>query len=222
MITPAMVSAAEGAVSPGASLQQAAADTDRTVTCYLKVVNTTRFPLTDCYVSTQGGELQIPPSNIGPGTAEAMVARKKAWGTSGTYGTVSWRVGDTRYRLVVMWHCPWDFVFNDANWLGMGIVKEGAGMKEKQPTWYDIMYTDVDWNPSTKESWRQNYDGLDFHSQRFHSDITPLSFRCVHGGFQAEGTMSNGHNATAKITLVPLEKDDFAPAIKKELKSKGY
>ena len=66
----------------------------------------------------EAGFANKPPPPIFPLNREGMAAHKSALSATGSWGSVSWLLGNE--RLIVMWSVPYSHDWNN-NWLAIGM-----------------------------------------------------------------------------------------------------
>ncbi|XP_069134457.1 tereporin-Ca1-like [Argopecten irradians] len=191
------------AISAGSSLAGTTicamtANVDLSVACGIETSNWTKYVLEKPIAYNDGERIKIPPSEILPGVKEAMLAHKTPICATGTYGTVSWIIKDR--RVVVMWDAPFDFNIHD-NWLAVDLTKEHD--TNHCQSFYDTMY-----NKSSTST-------IKFSRNNFAKTIQPV--KCSDDEFEVVGSMGTSHKPTVEIVVRPINKEDYAPSLRKAL-----
>ncbi|XP_067942383.1 echotoxin-2-like [Watersipora subatra] len=90
------------------------------VTAHMTVENFSKWPLFEPFANPEEGELSYPPMNVFPGEKEAMDMHRPLWTTKGTYGSVSWKIDESK-KVIVMWYVPYLSILY-SNKLAVGIM----------------------------------------------------------------------------------------------------
>nr|UYP38785.1 mytiporin 22 [Mytilus galloprovincialis] len=94
-----------------------------TIVCGIEIKNSTKHTLHSPRTIVQWGFLLSPPSTaIKPGGKGHFIGHKHSAGVTGTTGVVSYLIGETDWRMVIMWSAPYNFDFFD-NRLAVGFIK---------------------------------------------------------------------------------------------------
>ncbi|XP_055357488.1 tereporin-Ca1-like isoform X2 [Paramacrobiotus metropolitanus] len=113
-----MSSAASVAVETSAS--QSSYDVAATI----KLINHTKWPLKLENCHPNYGHIETVINLVQPGQQDIMRMHKKGFTTSGTSGTVAWRVEGMRVSVIVMWSLPYNLTFR-SNVLAVGLCDNG-------------------------------------------------------------------------------------------------
>nr|BAI78310.1 echotoxin A [Monoplex echo] len=203
-----LASAVNSALSTGASVAsaaQAVTSSGYSVTCIIEVENWTKHLMSrpEIQIANSGGLLTLA-SNIMPATAQAFATRKPAGLASGVYGTVSWVLGQTNRRVVVMWSAPYNFDFY-SNWMGVGMTKAGVSVPSSRSAWFDQMY------------YRGSSSDLSFVRGEYYYHVNPIYWK--NNEWEVEGSMTNVHNARVRVMVKPMNTMDLASSILSKLEA---
>uniref|UniRef100_W4VSD3 Conoporin 2 n=1 Tax=Conus geographus TaxID=6491 RepID=W4VSD3_CONGE len=180
------------------------ADNTYWVTCAIQVENWTKFTLKTPGLMLRSGAHTTTPVVIEPGKREAFAVRKTAYTATGVSGTVSWEVNGNQQRFVIMWSAPFNFDFY-VNRLGLGMTRVGLVDVAPIHLWF---YQMLD---------KDNNDDLTFERKMFYYNLDPLIYS--NEKFEAEGHMTNTHNALVRVIFRPANNkwEDLADKIQEEL-----
>nr|Q76CA2.2 RecName: Full=Echotoxin-2; Short=Echt 2; Flags: Precursor [Monoplex echo]BAD01578.2 hemolysin [Monoplex echo] len=202
-----LASALNTALETGASVASAAAaatSSDYSVTCVIEVENWTKhlmkYPVVQ--IANSGGLLTVA-KNVLPAEIQSF-AMRKAWGANGVYGTVSWVLGQTNRRVVIMWSAPYNFDFY-SNWLAVGMSRPGLAVPSSRSTWFDLMYYG-----------NSNAD-ISFVRGEYYHSVDPIYFK--NSEWEIEGSMNNIHKARVRATVKPIKTMDLASSILTKLEA---
>ena len=169
---------------------------DYCVACELMVENQTRWQLQDPVAVNVRGYIKIPPSAIQPGSKKAMITHKNGGTTTGTCGTVVWKVSvaGSEFYILVMWSVP----FNQnhySNWLAIGLTQDET-VAQSSNLFNKMYYNDFEW----------------FVRQEYYRDSRTI--RITNSYVELEGIMGTNHKPEVKIVVKPKEAKDYAPGTK--------
>ncbi|KAH3882372.1 hypothetical protein DPMN_006308 [Dreissena polymorpha] len=193
----AIIAAFAGLVEAGASVTNPPPPTDDyMIRVDIQVDNLTNLALMDPMVSLQWGEVDRPPVQIASGYKEAMLTRKHNLTPTGSFGVVSWRIGQSAHRLVIMWSVPFEYLFYD-NTLAVGIMKSN----KHDPNWADEMYdAKVDHG-----SW--------YERAKYNTQIPTLTRIEESLDVAVTATMSTAHKAQVRVTFAPTKLSEVAECL---------
>ena len=88
----------------------------------VEVLNGTKFALVPVGVTANGGVIETGQMAVAPSVAEIFVARKHRTSPpfTGTYGTATWRIGESAKYLTVGWSAPYNQGGNSIDILDFG------------------------------------------------------------------------------------------------------
>ena len=178
-----MIEAIIGTIGAGTSIASTANSfnsMDFSVTFSLETENYTDKHLSHHNSPTKSGLVTIPPTSIKPGEKESMAGHKTDGSATGSYGTVSWKIGNTEMLLVVMYSVPFDHNFHH-NWLAVGVFD-----KKKTQANADVMY----YNEETE-----------FKRKRFWDDTNPVIYD-GNADYLVEGSMGSDYKAVIKVKSI--------------------
>ncbi|KAH3708434.1 hypothetical protein DPMN_067885 [Dreissena polymorpha] len=163
------------------------------ITVNMEVDNLSNVTLMYPGVSLKSGECDVPPVRIASGYKEAMLARKYSYMPSGSFGVVSWQIGETKNRVVIMWSVPFNSFFYD-NWLAVGIKPA----KDHDPKWADEMYYEK------YGSWYQR--------AKYNTEVPTVSF--ITDKWAVSASMSTTQGAHVRATFGPTNESDVSQYLK--------
>eukprot|EP01084_Bolivina_argentea_P093837 168704_1 len=187
-LTAAIVGAAIGAgataVSTGTSVAtSASAMTGWSPSMVMEVTNYYNQILGNAQAYNHGGYITDPPFTIFPGYKEAMGGHRVSVTATGTYGTVSWDLGNTGLKAIIMWSVPYDFNYH-VNWLAIGIKTNHD--ENDFDTMYDA-YGNGNW----------------FAKDQYYSSSKQIHFEAY--GFYITGTMGTDYQPKIQIGIYPSD-----------------
>ncbi|VDI29983.1 Hypothetical predicted protein [Mytilus galloprovincialis] len=90
------------------------------VVCGIEIKNSTQYVLHSPKTTVEWGYLlSPPPTSIKPEEKGSFIGHKNSASATGTTGVVSYMIGTTKLRMVVMWASPYNFDFYE-NYLAVG------------------------------------------------------------------------------------------------------
>nr|AXS67887.1 coluporin-15 [Colubraria reticulata] len=158
------------------------------VFAHITVENWTKHPLVRPHLSLNRGRMLHAPSLVLSGKREMFILRKIRDSATGTAGTVSWLVGFTKRRFVLMWSTPFDFTYY-SNWMGVGMTTKGHTEKNGR---FDQMY------------YGSNDTILLFNRGEFYYHENPVIYR--DDEFEITGRMNKAHKALVTVTFRSVKK----------------
>nr|BAI78311.1 echotoxin B1 [Monoplex echo] len=196
-----VATAATTAITTAASVASAAIEASKSgysITCIIEMENWTKHLLAypKVQIANSGGLVTLA-KNVMPAEKQSFAVRKPH-GANGVYGTVSWAIGSTGRRAVIMWSAPYNFNFY-SNWMGVGMTTTGVSVPSSRSTWFDQMY------------YGESSSSLSFVRGEYYYSVKPIVFK--NSEYEMEGAMNNIHHAVVKVTIRPIKNVDLATPI---------
>lgn len=113
----------------GGSIEGMVECTNYSVVVGIKVNNNTNYPLHKGRATLEWGYLQSMLDHVDAKQSGIMISHKNPTTATGTSGVVSWEIGKTQKRLVVMWSAPFNFDFHE-NVLAVGFSGDHPNFDE--------------------------------------------------------------------------------------------
>ena len=168
----------------------------------LRVMNATKYNLYPEESRANGGVFEQKSEIskecgqiIKSGEGEIVLARKRRHVPTGSYGSIAFRIGRTKYMLVIGWCIPYFHLFY-SNCMMIGIAEDGEDAQQRK---FHKLY-------------RVSNDDANFGRK----DFPPLNgLRFTAKGFHLMASMEVGYKAVATVTIVPESVVDLAKVSRK-------
>lgn len=160
----------------------------------MDIANYTQWPMKEYFESHWSGLIKQGPLEIPPGERQVMIGHNTSGGAYGSFGSVSWVLGNKRVH--VMWSLPFNHNHH-SNTLAVGITNKDDVIPENQKTYEAMYYTDQDW----------------FKRKTYTDSITETWF-CKANELCITGSMGTGHHATINIKVFPVSCADLAMSLR--------
>ena len=182
----AQVAGAIGAAAGATDLTSGIATShDRYVDITIELSNATKHILYNEGFFLARGQMKIPPQSIiSPDEKDALFAQKRKLLLTGTSGMAVWKIGHTNIRLMVTWNVP----FFTANRLAVNFI-DG-----------EVNLTMRDYNNTLR---RGNNDTC----KKYKKESACAQAKATCKDFSVRGIMGSDSKCTAKVDLLPLNKD---------------
>jgi hypothetical protein len=168
----------------------------------VEVLNGTRHALIPVGVTANRGVVESAPMPVAPSVGEVFIARKNRRSPlpfCGTFGSATWRIGETENYLTVGWSAPYNHAFF-SNWLMVAVNDKPLVGKEAFKQLY--------YQP--QESWCQRKE-----FSKAGGIVGGGALRLRTGGHYVFATMGSRHKSVASVTLLPEAEAHLAPNVRR-------